>query len=151
METTNKPLLDDNETASTAALLAEQLAQTNARLSAMTSEKEKYQTKAAQLDAELRWLKEQVNLLKHHRFGKASEKLSQLVQSQLFDEDELDELNHDASDEEAQSTEEQTLTYTRRKPQRQRQRYFDTSAITHPFAINHETPLSGHQPPVGHD
>ena len=88
----------------------------------LTKEKNHYHEKSNALEKELNWLKEQVQLLRHHRFGKSTEQLDQILQTQLFDERWLEDVvSPEASQED--------IHYTRRKPKANRLPYMDTSLL----------------------
>ena len=97
-------------------------------LDKVIKEKDRYQHKAMQLEKELNWLKEQINLRKQNQFNGSSEKLSHLLQEQLFDETELSLLNPPESELE-QPEEKMEVTYTRSKENKKRDRYIDTTGL----------------------
>lgn len=90
----------------------------------LTSENNHYREKAHALSVENTWLKEQLGLIKHDRFGKKIEQLSTL-QPELFDESDGDACD-DPTDVAAQ--EQETITYTRKKSEH-RTPYLDTSDL----------------------
>lgn len=103
------------------SLLYSSLLITQARLHA---ESDHNRQKMDVLKEEVRWLKEQLGLLKNDQFGKKTEQLS-TVQPELFDESDLDGCGELVEEPEA---EEETLTYTREKAPRNK-RYLDTSNL----------------------
>ncbi len=100
------------------ALMLDQLAKDNHH----------YQQKTARLETENKCLREQIQLLRSKHFGKSSEKLDPTMQSQLFDEVDLDELNPAGEPEEEELIE---INYNRRKAKKDRSKYIDTSGLPH--------------------